>query len=56
MKKLVVALSKKVYVLDFPSLKLEQIIPTFTFEEDEPYGMISMSNDPENTILACPAL
>jgi hypothetical protein len=46
MKKLIIALSNKIYVLDFIGLNIEQIIPTFTFEEDEPYGMISMNNDP----------
>jgi hypothetical protein len=32
------------------------IIPTSRFPEEEPYNLISMSNDLENMVLACPTV
>jgi hypothetical protein len=56
MKRMVVALSSRIYLVDFLSMEVLHIIPTFRFPEEEPYNLISMSNDPENILLACPAV
>ena len=53
-KKIIVALRNKVFVVDLFSMEIEHIIQTFSFEENERYNIISLSNDPENTILAAP--
>lgn len=54
--KLVVALSTRIYILDFFSLQIIHVIPTLSFPEEEPYSLISISNDPNNLVLACPGL
>lgn len=54
LKKMVVALTNKVYLIDFFTLEILHVIPTFKFPEEEPYNLISMSNNPENLLLACP--
>jgi hypothetical protein len=56
MKRMVVALSSRVYLVDFLSMEILHIVPTYRFPEEEPYNLISMSNDPENLLLACPAV
>lgn len=54
LKKMVVALTNKVYLIDFLTLEILHVIPTYKFPEEEPYNLISMSNNPENLLLACP--
>jgi WD40 repeat protein len=56
LKKMVVALTNRVYLIDFFSLEVLHIIPTFRFPEEEPYNLISMSNDPDNMLMACPTV
>lgn len=53
---MIVALTNRVYVIDFFSLETDHIIPTYKFSEEEPYNVISLSNDPENMVLACPTV
>ena len=55
-KKMIVALANRVYIMDFFTLEVDHVIPTFKFSEEEPYNMISMSSDPDNLILACPTV
>jgi WD40 repeat protein len=56
LKKLVVALSNRVYLIDFLTLEVLHIIPTFRFPEEEPYNLLSLSNDLDNLLLACPTV
>lgn len=53
---MMVALANKIYQIDFLSLEVEHIIPTYKFAEEEPYNLISMSNNPENFLMACPTI
>lgn len=51
-----VALSNKIFLLDFFSLEVQYVLPTLTFPESEPYNLISMNNDISNMVLCCPSL
>ena len=52
--KVIVALKNKVFVVDLFTMEIDHIIETFSFEEEERYNAISLSNDPMNLILAAP--
>ena len=54
--KIVVALYNKVFIVDLFTMQIEHAIETFKFEENEKYNMISLSNNPDNLILAAPGI
>ena len=51
---IVVQLSNKVFLVDLFKMEIIHIIPTFSFDDTEAFNTISLSNDPQNLILAVP--
>ena len=50
------ALYNKVFIVDLFTMQIEHAIETFKYEETEKYNIVSLSNDPNNLILAAPGV
>lgn len=55
-QKIVVQLYNKVFLINLFTMEIEHILSTFAFDETEDYSTISLSNDPNNFLLAAPGV